>query len=51
MVRNRSASVGSDPEGVERNLNIPLVKSRGFTSSIAAAGPAPSPAGPWQPEQ
>src|SRR2546426_3977369 len=29
IVRKRSPSVGSDPDGVERNLKTPMVKSRG----------------------
>src|ERR1700675_3333380 len=51
-VMKRSASVGSEFfPGVERNLKIPRVKSRGLFSKKTAAGPLPSPFSPWQPVQ
>src|SRR5437867_9913961 len=51
IVRKRSPSVGSDPDGVERNLNTPRVKSRGRGKRKVAASPFPSPFAPWQPMQ
>ena len=50
-VRYRSPSVGSEPEGVVRNLKTPPAKSRGRGREERAAGPLPSPLGPWQPTQ
>src|SRR5258705_6825993 len=45
----RSPSVGSESfPGVDRNLKIPRVKSRGLFSRKTAAGPWPSPFSPWQ---
>src|SRR3989441_12313243 len=49
IVRKRSPSVGSDPDGVERNLKTPMVKSRGRGKRKVAASPLPSPFTPWQP--
>src|SRR2546422_3903654 len=51
IVRKRSPSVGSDPDGVERNLKTPMVKSRGRGKRKVAASPLPSPFAPWQPMQ
>src|SRR2546422_3353289 len=51
IVRKRSPSVGSDPDGVERNLKTPMVKSRGRGKRKVAASPLPSPFTPWQPMQ
>jgi hypothetical protein len=51
IVRSTSASVGSVPEGVERNLYTPVVKSRGGGVSSAAAGPSPRPSAPCQTAQ
>ena len=50
-VRKRSPSVGRDPDGVERNLKAPIVKSRGRGKRKVAASPLPSPFAPWQPMQ
>src|SRR6266550_2735701 len=47
----RSSSVGSDPDGVERHLNVPIVKSRGLGSIHCAFSPCASPSSPWQPAQ
>src|SRR5437588_4985796 len=52
----RSSSVGSAPVGVERHLNTPSVKSRGFAnprvgSNHIAFSPFPSPLAPWHPTQ
>ena len=46
-VRNRSSSVGSKPDNVERNLKMPSRKSRGRTRNMWAAAPLPSPFIPW----
>src|SRR5438309_2118584 len=46
MVRARSASVGTWPEAVERNLKRPLVRSRGTLLKWCVAMPWPSPVGP-----
>src|SRR5438034_6198421 len=46
IVRKRSPSVGSDPDGVERNLKTPMVKSRGRGKRKVAASPLPSPLTP-----
>src|SRR5256886_13041448 len=51
IVRKRSPSVGSDPDGVERNLKTAAVKSRGRGKRNVATGPLPSPRAPWQPWQ
>src|SRR6266581_9774974 len=51
IVRKRSPSVGSDPDGVDRNLKMPAVKSRGRGERNVAASPLPSPSRPWQPAQ
>src|SRR6516164_11785013 len=48
IVRARSASVGIWPEAVDRNLNRPLVRSRGGVLKCCAAMPRPSPVAPWQ---
>ena len=45
-VRKRSPSVGRDPDGVERNLKAPIVKSRGRGKRKVAASPLPSPFAP-----
>src|SRR5256885_17081962 len=50
-VRYRSPSVGSEPDGVVRNLKTPSVKLRGRGERNVAAGPLPSPFLPWQPMQ
>ncbi len=42
-----SASVGSEPLGVVRTLNLPEVKSRGFGRTRGVAIPFPSPFSPW----
>ncbi len=39
--------MGRVPNGVERNLYLPAVKSRGGGSRNGAAMPLPSPASPW----
>src|ERR1700687_1363099 len=51
IVSNRYSSVGSVPVGVERHLNVAVVKSRGLGSSQPAFSPLPSPNSPWQPAQ
>src|SRR5262245_4709747 len=43
MMLTRSWCVGSDPVGVERTLNLPDVKLRGFGRRCEAAYPSPSP--------
>ncbi len=47
----RSASLGSEPAGVERTLNSARVRSAGDTRQTAAAMPSPRPSGPWQAAQ
>src|SRR6266542_385588 len=47
----RSWSVGSEPDGVERHLNVASVKSRGLGSIHWAFSPWASPSSPWQPAQ
>src|SRR3569833_4453095 len=47
-VMNKSSSEGKVllPHEVERNLKMPVVKSRGFTLINCAPGPLPSPCSP-----
>jgi hypothetical protein len=49
--RNRSVSRGKDPEGVDREMNAPWVKSRGGSCRSFPSRPSPLPFSPWQPRQ